>query len=396
MGKSKYLCTKCGQKHYPPTGKKCSHSIATLSDPKDSVVVSKGKKKQTGKSHVSEEGELNSISNSCGSLLSAAAALDASGQESSESASETSSEEESSQQASSDVQLQILKELQRVNSQLDAVEEKVATGHKQTAVLGQKKAKLSTLKYQSGKKRSKKVVVTSDSSSDESDIPDISSLRSSRQLQMRVDQRLSKLEENSRTKGNCTSKIKSKRGGDVEVFVEKKVAWPHEAILGGASRQRISYDQLSLTQFVQGFVRNILDEADGKCREHMLTYLSELMEDATDFTWSNAKASHAVLLCEMERGVLDWSHTSRIERIRRAHAQKHHQSQKSNWAKQENNKKPWYCKLFQSGNCMYSRDHEHGGKMYRHICVHCLALGKQLNHPGKECNANKKLGTKNE
>ena len=150
---------------------------------------------------------------------------------------------------------------------------------------------------------------------------------------------------------------------------------------GGVSRQRISYDQLSLTQFVQGFVRNILDEGDGKCRER---------------NWSNAKAAHAVLLCEMERGVLDWSHTSRIERIRRAHAQKHHQTQKSNWGKQENNKKPWYCKLFQSGNCMYSRDHEHGGKMYKHICVHCLALGKQLNHPGKEYNANKKSGAKNE
>ena len=126
---------------------------------------------------MSEEGELNCISDSCGSLLSAAAALNTSGQESSESASETSSEEESSQQVSADVQLQILKELQRVNSRLDAVEEQVVTGHQQTAVLGQKKAKLSTLKYQSGKKKSEKVVVTSDSSSDESDIADILSLR---------------------------------------------------------------------------------------------------------------------------------------------------------------------------------------------------------------------------
>ena len=48
---------------------------------------------------------------------------------------------------------------------------------------------------------------------------------------------------------------------------------------------------------MQGFVRYILDEVDGKCRELM-------------------QAAHAVLLCEMERGVLDWSHTSRNERIR--------------------------------------------------------------------------------
>ena len=36
------------------------------------------------------------------------------------------------------------------------------------------------------------------------------------------------------------------------------------------SRQKISYDQLSLTQFVQGFVRNILDESDQNYREQML------------------------------------------------------------------------------------------------------------------------------
>ena len=77
---------------------------------------------------------------------------------------------------------------------------------------------------------------------------------------------------------------------------------------GGVSRQRISYDQLSLTQFVQGFSKNILDESDQKIREKMIQYLSDLMEDATDFSWASAKAkaSHAVLLCEMERGSLDW------------------------------------------------------------------------------------------
>ena len=64
------------------------------------------------------------------------------------------------------------------------------------------------------------------------------------------------------------------------MYVEKRVVWPHEAILGGASRQRISHDQLSLPQFVQGF---ILEETDKKIREKKLQYLSELMEDATDF-----------------------------------------------------------------------------------------------------------------
>ena len=34
----------------------------------------------------------------------------------------------------------------------------------------------------------------------------------------------------------------------------------------------------------------------------MLLYLSELMEDTTDFAWTDAKAAHAVVLCEIERG----------------------------------------------------------------------------------------------
>ena len=44
------------------------------------------------------------------------------------------------------------------------------------------------------------------------------------------------------------------------------------------------------------------------------------MEDDTDFSWANAEAAHAVLLCEMERGSLEWIQTDRIDRIRKAHA----------------------------------------------------------------------------
>ena len=35
----------------------------------------------------------------------------------------------------------------------------------------------------------------------------------------------------------------------------------------------------------------------------MLFYLAHIMSDATDFSWQNGKAAHAVLLCDMERGL---------------------------------------------------------------------------------------------
>ena len=96
--------------------------------------------------------------------------------------------------------------------------------------------------------------------------------------------------------------------------------WPHESILGGVTRQRITYDQLSLTQWVQGFCKNILEQKSGSRQKSMVAYLSDLMEDATDFSWQGAKAAHAVLLCEMERGSVTWEDQDRIDRIRRAHA----------------------------------------------------------------------------
>ena len=44
----------------------------------------------------------------------------------------------------------------------------------------------------------------------------------------------------------------------------------------------------------------------------MLSYLSDLMEDMNGFSWSSAKAAHAVLLFEMERDSLNLNDIDRI------------------------------------------------------------------------------------
>ena len=151
--------------------------------------------------------------------------------------------------------------------------------------------------------------------------------------------------------------------------MKNKVLWPHEAILGGVNRQRVTYDQLSLTQWVQGFCKNILEEKSSQRRNTMVSYLGDLMEE-TDFTWQGAKAAHAVLMCEMERGSLQWEDT-------------------------DPGRKPWFCKNFQSGNCTHTRDHEFNGKLQKHICAFCLMGGKQLGHAEKDCNF-KKQNPKND
>ena len=66
------------------------------------------------------------------------------------------------------------------------------------------------------------------------------------------------------------------------------------------------------------------EETNQNLKDHMLNYLIDLIDDANDFSWSVAKASHAVLLCRMEQGeVTGYDQLDRIDRIRRANAQKH-------------------------------------------------------------------------
>ena len=44
------------------------------------------------------------------------------------------------------------------------------------------------------------------------------------------------------------------------------------------------------------------EETNQNLKDHMLNYIIDLMDDANDFSWGAAKASHAVLLCHMELG----------------------------------------------------------------------------------------------
>ena len=366
----KKWCNKCSDRHFPPTGKKCNktseeisfnqsvHDTDVFSSTSDQDVQTPPKSQKKGMVKNKKK------------------------------AAKTTQE---GQQA--EIQTRILEQLQKVNDRLDAMEDKVeevAQSHPKD------NTKLST-KYLSSKVShvSSETSDESDESDSDSSVPDIETLRKSEQLQKQVDSRLRQLKKASQKTGKHDSeKFKSKRGGGLEILVKNKVAWPHESILSGANRTRVTYDQLNITQWVQGFCRNIMDERDEKTRFQMVRYMSELMEDATDFTWQGAKAAHAVLLCEFERGTVSWRDTNRIERIRRAHAQKHHNTSTKYGLKAEFAKKPWFCRFYQNGTCQYQKDHEYNGKLQKHICAFCLSQGKTLGHPEKDCTA--KRQAKNE
>ena len=65
-----------------------------------------------------------------------------------------------------------------------------------------------------------------------------------------------------------------------------------------------------------GFSRARTEESNHNSKEAMLDYFISLLNDANDFSWTSAKASHAVLLCHMEQGgIKDYTQTDLINRV---------------------------------------------------------------------------------
>ena len=267
MPDNKQKCKNCKNRHLPPTGKKCRFV-----------------------DNIESDAEPNGLRDAAAaSVLLATDQADPGGQR---------------------IQEKILVQLKKMSHRLEVVEQKISSTAQdpgQASTSSSRSGKLSRNSDFLDHSKNKKFVPPSDSSessSDESVSPSLSFLKY-QSVQRKVDKRIRELNGCSHLSGTeCSGKYKSKRGGNVDVPVKNKVLWPHEAILGGVNRQRVTYDQLSLTQWVQGFCKNILEEKSSQRRNTMVSYLVDLMEDATDFTWQRAKAAHAVLICEMERGSL--------------------------------------------------------------------------------------------
>ena len=108
----------------------------------------------------------------------------------------------------------------------------------------------------------------------------------------------------------------------------------------------------------------------------VLDYLSKIMEDANNFSWQSAKASHAVLLCRMEEGKVEWSETTKMDRIRHAHAQKLPSQTSSINSKSKSETKTAVCRFYQRGMCQHQKGHETGGTFCKHVCATCFTMSK--------------------
>ena len=119
-------------------------------------------------------------------------------------------------------------------------------------------------------------------------------------------------------------------------MIKKYVAWPQHYVLIGPDKRRLSYDQLDPIQWVAGCLKSAANLSDSD-RNKYLQYLTDLLQDAADFSLERAKACHAVVLTTMEFDRISWSNTLELDRLRRQHAQRHYNpSQNQNFSKDKN------------------------------------------------------------
>ena len=111
----------------------------------------------------------------------------------------------------------------------------------------------SKIKGGKGVSKSKKVVTTKlNQKADKHDhkLTTLDSIREDAMIQSKVEQQLQELSELAKT--GTVQKLKSQRGGHVEVMVKNRITWPHKYVLSSFNKERVSYDQLSVTQCVAG------------------------------------------------------------------------------------------------------------------------------------------------
>ena len=169
---------------------------------------------------------------------------------------------------------QILSRLQELGDKMDSMDRRV---QKAEASLGQGSSQASSVLSSPHTSLTTAVShgIATETNGTESVVPSLGYLRGNESLQSQVDKRLAELERinETATKG----RNKSQRGGPGEVSLKRMVDWPQNFILTGSRKNRPTYDDLTLTQWVAGFVRCIQEEKSEEASACMLDYLGNLM-----------------------------------------------------------------------------------------------------------------------
>jgi len=180
--------------------------------------------------------------------------------------------------------------------------------------------------------------------------------------------------------------------------------WPHEQGLYNRQGQAQAYDDLTLGQFVQGYLATVKKAPSGE-RQPRLDHLQALMADTSRFPWPQVRNFHAVFLQHVEQGNMSWTgHKDEVRDLKMEHlylpasteSARHTKPATSAATRSANGRRPGpaapkvQADLQQTCCPTYNtakgcdRGPTHGNM--RHSCSHCLRVaGRHYEHPLQSC-----------
>ena len=106
----------------------------------------------------------------------------------------------------------------------------------------------------------------------------------------------------------CTKRAKFGCVKTASDFIKIEVEWPHYHVYKRADRKPAAYDQLTVEEFVHGYLATVLEgKHSSSVQQLMLQHLRYPMRDAAEFSFDTARNCHGIVLQHLEQGRLTWA-----------------------------------------------------------------------------------------
>ena len=235
--------------------------------------------------------------------------------------------------------------------------------------------------------------------SDDADQMSPQTIRRDLRLMARAARRLAAIEsedgEEDDLEGLPSIKSKGTKSGTTLVatdIVKKRIDWPHMHVKrqSGGRRRCVTFSELRLKEFVYGFVIMLRSPRSKFNTELMLDILAMMMQDAVDYSWSNALTFYEMVGSDVEQGYMKWEDNDRVKDMRiqygrAVYPEKKEQKEQKETAKPQARQAPAgmkCCAPFQTKSCENTRDHI----PFTHACGYChRTAGTLARHAEDDC-----------
>ena len=174
--------------------------------------------------------------------------------------------------------------------------------------------------------------------------------------------------------------LKSGKTAKIATRVVRRQLWPHSELSMSYVSKNVSYDELTLEEFVAGYSAILLlPQVSSHERKHRTEHLGALMYLASIYEWTAVRSFHAAVLSEIERGRLHWG-DSFLHLENRTLAGLHKKTKDQKRPAPSSSNAVLFCCDYQKGSCSHSKDHyamlKGEKKWLCHICAACWVKDK--------------------